>query len=277
MVVLACGAMGVGAAVANVSKSTPSYARTSTRALSSWSGFPVNAEPRPVIPLGGGTVSLPRFRNLRDQDAVDEGSVRLDAVLPHGRSSINGYRLIGAQRAYRELRGDSKPRIGSVPVLDITSVRFGRAVFLIDRGDVRLPAWLFFFRGFRQPASVLAVRPYRTPATWDFDPALHQAAVSDRGRRLELLLFGGPAGTQGCDDRYTTHTASSREAVVVSIIDQPVPPPPGEACALDAVPVTLFVLLPQPLGNRVLVDSASDDAVPAAARRLLPWLTVTPP
>jgi hypothetical protein len=239
--------------------------------LARWKRFPIDSEPRPVIVPGCCSVEFPPLRNIRELQAAQFGSFTLNATLPRGRSTRDGYTLISARRAARELRNGGSPSSSALPVLHIVKVRFGRAVFLTEYGNATLPAWKFSFREFTDPVSVLAVKQYPTPPLLDQDPLIQQAIVSSGGTRVKLEFSGGPAGTRGCDERYTTYVASSRVAVAVSIVDHGmVPPPNGEACALPAVPVSLSIRIPAPLGKRILIDGTSAAAVPAAAKTQLP-------
>jgi hypothetical protein len=270
VVVLAVGVAAVASASAG-SGGQPAGQRTARQALALWKRFLVNAEPRPVIVPGCCSVEFPSLRNIRVLQAAEFGSFTLKSALPRGPSTLDGYALISAGGAARELRSGDIRHSSGLAVLHITKVRFGRSVFLTEYGNASLPAWEFFFREFRRPVSVLAVKQYPTPRLLDADPLIQQAAVSDGGTRLKLEFFGGPAGTLGCDERYTTFVVSSRVAVAVSVVDHGmVPPPDGEACDLDAVPVSLVVRIPAPLGKRILLDGTSAAAVPAAPKAQLP-------
>ena len=67
--------------------------------------------------------------------------------------------MLSAAAAYAEI---SRPLPGHRARphgrLTIRAVRFGHARFKTDRGQRRLPAWLFSFVGVAQPAKLLAVR-----------------------------------------------------------------------------------------------------------------------
>jgi hypothetical protein len=139
-----------------------------------------------------------------------------------------------------------------------------------DRGRQRLPAWLFFAQGLREPDAVLAVRPYVLPKSlrsqlppWVVaDTEEEFATASQGGRAITISFVGGHAGHQPCDDSYTASATPSRTAVAFIIRQIPVttPLPADTGCYEVGYERTVTVHLTQPLGPRVLIDGA--DAIP---------------
>ncbi len=265
LVVVAVAAAGI----------SPIYANASHEALALWQRFPVNAQPRPVIPINA-IVSNP---NDGPEDVALSGhQLKLQVALPGSPSTAGGYRLIGTNTALSDLRGfESNGPSLLPPAVAIQAVLLGSARFLTDRGWTRLPAWRFYFKGFQQPASVLAARPYPAPPLRRLDPsginsqAGGSAVLSSGGRRLTISFTGGPAGNEPCDDSYTVTTIASRTAVVFTIIDTPVPVPTGEPCTAVGYRRQVVARLAYPLGARVLVDSTDGGAIPVTLRSTSPF------
>lgn len=263
------------AAVAAGQGTSPTDTRAS-RVLVLWRRFPVGVHPRPVIPING-IVSNP---NDGPEDvALGEHQLKLQVALPDSPRMVGGYRLIGASSALHALRSYEKgggPTASPTP-LAIRAVVLGSARFGTDRGWTRLPAWKFYFRGFHQPAMVMAARPYPVPSVRrlvlsgsDSQPG-GSAVLSGGGRRLTIEFVGGPAGNQPCDDSYTVTTIASDTAVVFTITTTSVTVPAGEACSDVGYRRTVVAGLPRPLGPRVLVDSTDGRAIPVSARPAWPF------
>jgi hypothetical protein len=222
-----------------------------------------------VIVLGGGIVMPPS--NLHDAIIFDEGRYRLSIPLPSEPALSAGYRLISTASAYRSLRAFAAVKAGgSGPIVIIRSIRLGRSSFLTDRGNELLPAWLFFAKGLRHPAAVLAARPYPAPAPLRQRlPHLLIAelvdefvAASHGGQTLTISFAGGHAGNQPCDDSYTANATERRTAVAFTIKETPAP---GNAiCNLVGYPRTVTIRLSRPLGARVLIDGADAIALPVS-------------
>jgi hypothetical protein len=264
--IVVLGSVWLGGAFAVDSSTRSSVTRGVQRALRAWAGFPVDAPLRPVIVLGGGIVVAPR--ELRDALVFDTGRYRLGTAVPSGPSSLGGYPLISARSAYSSLRRATKPPSGMRPVVKIRMITLGRGTFVTDRGRQRLPAWLFFARGLRDPDAVLAVRPYVVPRSlrlqlppWVVaDTEEEFASASQGGKAITISFVGGHAGNQPCDDSYTASATPSRTAVAFIIRDIPVPLPVNTYCASVGYERTVTVHLSKPLGPRVLIDGA--DAIP---------------
>jgi hypothetical protein len=155
----------------------------------------------------------------------------------------------------------------------IVRIRLGQASFVTDRGRLRLPAWLFYFGRFAEPASVLAVTPYNAPPVRRIDPQGvtnsldgEQAVVSADGKTLRIFFTGGPAGNTPCDDRYTATVRQSAHAVAFTIRVFPVVDQSKNVACLDVgYTRNVIVRLPRPLGPRVLLDSTDGGAIPVAS------------
>jgi len=236
-------------------------------ALALWRAFPVQANPRPIVPLGPGMVIDPRtgFRTVAQKTAYDEGRFALRIALPPG-----------SEVAYRRLRAGGVNDHEKVPPLAVTAVKPGRATFVTDRGRVRLPAWQFFFKGVAHPASVLALGP----GGLFIPPALHRfgepgpgnsiedsATVSASGKTITLTFVGGPAGDEACDDSYRASAVADRRAVAFTITTIPVPAPAGTACSLVGYARPAVLHLARPLGARVLISATDGGAVPVTPAR----------
>lgn len=231
-------------------------------ALGLWRAFPVQAKPRPVVPLGEGPVLDPQggFRAVAQKIAYLEGRFALGTTLP-----------AGSEIAYQRLRAGGVNGHEKVPALVVTAVKPGSGVFVTDRGRRRLQAWQFYFKGVTNPASVLALVP---PHVF-IPPPLHHfgqsgpgssiedsAAMSASGKTITLSFTGGPAGNAPCDYSYRASAVADRQAVAFAITAIAVPVPPGEACTAIGLVRTAVLHLSRPLGARVLVSAADGGAVP---------------
>ncbi len=273
---LVAGSVAAAAVGADVgSPVSTSLRRAATEALHAWRSFPANGDPRPVIVLGSGPVSLPT--NSRDATAFNTGRYVLGAHLPVVPKRHAGYALSPALAAYRELRANAMPDRESHARIRITRVDLGQATFMTDRGSQRLPAWRFFASGLRYPAAVLAVRPYRLPArprvhlpaSVLIDSAEESAQINATGTRLKISFTGGPPGTQPCDDSYAVTTFESATAVAYVIqLTAAREPVNGEACSLVGYTRSVTAHLVRPLRTRVLIDAA--DALPIPTARSSP-------
>jgi hypothetical protein len=231
-------------------------------ALALWQSFPVQANPRPIVPLGEGLVIDPRtgFRTVAQKIAYEEGRFALRTGLPPGSTT-----------AFRRLRAIGVNEHEKVPRLVVTAVKFGGATFVTDRGPMRLPAWQFFFKGVAHPASVLALAP---PKLF-MPPPLHRfgqsgpgsspedaATVSASGKTITISFVGGPAGNEACDDSYRASAVADRRAVAFTITTIPVRVPAGTACSAVGYARPAVLHLTRPLGARVLISATDGGAVP---------------
>jgi hypothetical protein len=248
-------------------------ARGARKALAAWERFPIAAVPRPVIALGGGIEMPPR--NQHDAIVFDTGRYRFDAPIPDGPTSVGGYTLISAKRAAQLVQTLSQQKGSSRgPLIAIDAIRLGHASWVTDRGSQSLPTWLFYAKGLRRPAAVLAVHPYTAPNATRPKLPLHTVAdteeefatVTGHGRRISIYFVGGPAGNQPCDDSYTARYFTSRTAIAYAITEVPVP---GNAiCTLVGYERHVVVDLQRALGSRVLIDAADAIAIPAGPKPL---------
>jgi hypothetical protein len=229
-----------------------------------WSAFPANAKPRPLV-LTGPPVADPAsgFPNGDAKLAYLEGAVNLPAALPSGPAAAAGFPLISAREATGVLRSVAAKGPPVTGRLTVTGVRLGTAVFHTDRGPRRLPAWLFGLAGVRDPAGVLAVAPSRifTPARRPANPHpfVGSALLGRDGRTLTVEFTGAGSGTGPCTASYTLDRAISSTAVAVAVQEHK---RDGTAlCAAVGYPRRVTVVLPAPLGGRVLVDAASGVAI----------------
>lgn len=236
-------------------------------ALALWRAFPVQARPRPVVPLGEGLVLDPPsgFRTGAQKIAYLEGRFVLKTALP-----------AGSEFAYQRLRAGGMNEHEQVPALGVTAVKPGSGVFAIDRGRRRLPAWQFYFQGVADPASVLALV---SPALF-VPPPLHRfgppgaansledtATVPPSGTEIKLSFPGAPAGTGPCEANFRLSAMSSPQAVAFTITTVAGRVPPGQACPALAVIRTAVLHLDRPLGARVLVSATDGGAVPVTRAR----------
>jgi hypothetical protein len=236
-------------------------------ALALWRTFPVQASPRPIIPLGEGVVLDPRtgFRTVAPKIAYEQGRFALRTALPPGSAT-----------AYGRLRAIGVNDHEKVSPLLITAVKPGSAIFVTDRGRRRLPAWRFYLKGVANPASVLALAP---PSVF-IPPPLHRfgesgpgssiedsATMSASGRLITLSFLGGPAGEGPCDSSYRASAMADRRAVAFTLTAMPVSVPVGVACSSVGYTRTAALHLARPLGGRVLISATDGGAIPVMPAR----------
>ncbi len=161
-----------GCGSAGTSSGTPPTLSDQTvlqSALAAWADFPVNASPRPLVlpdwadqQPAGGALSVANVGQL------GEGAIDPPPTLPSTPTEADGYRLITAGQAFRELSAGNG-HSPSATRIQTTSVALGTATFYDDRGAaVQLPVWVFtFVGGVTGSDDVLAVSPpslYPIPA-----------------------------------------------------------------------------------------------------------------
>ncbi len=256
----------------------PAHVASARAALALWSGFPVRANPRPIIPLGEGLVLAPAsgFRTDAAKFAYLEGrfSHPPPPPLPGSVGNFSRFEEASATVAYHRLRAGRRQLGVKTPPLVITGARIGTATFLTDRGRTRLPAWKFSFKGVADPASVLAVAtpevfipPRRLAPPGPGSPGEVSATISPSGTAITLSFAGPPAGTAPCEANYQVSSMSSKHAVAFTITTVAAPIPPGQACPALAVVRTVVLQLARPLGARVLVSASDGGAVPVTPGR----------
>jgi len=239
------------------------------RALAAWSRFPVSASPRPLVLAGPDVTSPPAgFPSSAAKLAYEDGAITFPAVMPHGPVSASGFRVITAGQAAALFRPGAVTGPQARTRLRVTTVRLGTAMFVTDRGQRRLPAWLFSFAAIHGPAAVLAVAPtqiFPPPAPADVPLPLVDWAFSRAGGRALTVRFTGAAAGHGpCTASYSVQAAESATAVAVAVIEHP---HAGGSVACSAVGYSRQVTtrLAEPLGARVVVDVVSRAAVPVTS------------
>ncbi|MFF6774855.1 hypothetical protein ACFY8W_15020 [Streptomyces sp. NPDC012637] len=154
----------------------------------------------------------------------------------------------------------------------VTGAVFGLAAQYVDGEQVLVPAWLFTAEAKPGAKPYTVVRTavdarYLTPPAKPSPtptPAPDQGTAPARqvtsfttdasGRKLSVTFWGG-----ACSDYAVTAQEDPRQ-VVVRIKETP--RDPGRACIMVALEITKTVTLRAPLGDRPVVDGASNEAVP---------------
>ena len=262
-------ALLAGCAAGLASEPPASPGQRIQQVLRAWSAFPASASPRPLI-LAGPRVADPRsgFPTGAAKLAYLEGAFELPATLPPGPAAAAGFPLITSRAAAGVLRSAAAKGPPTAGRLTVTSVRLGTGVFATDRGFRQLPAWLFGFAGVTDPAAVLAVAPSRifappAGAAGSASPDMSARLGPDR-RTLTIRLFGAAPGTGPCTASYSVRQAGSPAAVAVAVHEH-AHGAGAVACASVGYLRQVKVVLPAPLGGRVLVDAASGAAIPVIA------------
>lgn len=84
----------------------------------------------------------------------------------------------------------------------IVRVVLRNAMFLTDRGSMRLPAWSFYFHGVRNPAAVLALARrgvFDPPQARTFAQGVSpfeddSATIANDDRTITIAFVGAPGG-----------------------------------------------------------------------------------
>jgi hypothetical protein len=231
-------------------------------ALAAWSGFPVGSSPRPLVALEGYVLNPDGgFPDDNSKLAFGNGEITAPASWPASPKSSMGFAITKASAAFTTLTA-SKSVLGSPPPLRTTGVALGSGLFLTDRGWQVLPAWLFSLSGVQNPAKVLAVAPpdmYSAPVTHDGESATQLAVTVTPGTRRIVVHFAGAAtGTGPCSANYTLSLKESRQALAIVVLVHPTSA--DAVCAGVGNARHVAVVLPSPLGARVVVDATSDGA-----------------
>jgi hypothetical protein len=237
------------------------------RALRLWSGFPVNASPRPLILLGN-QVDVPSggFPDDSTKIAFGDGDINTPETFPSGPERAGGFPLISAKQAFGLFKSTAGKGPPATVELNVTSVRLGTAVFETDRGYRQLPAWLFALGGVENPAAVLAVAQaaiYAPPDLPANGPSSTLGArLSSDGRTLTVTFGGAPWGTGPCDLEYSLVTAVSKTGVALELNAHQAHKDPNANCGEPATASHIATTLSAPLGNRVVIDADNGASVP---------------
>ncbi|MFF9341949.1 MULTISPECIES: hypothetical protein [unclassified Streptomyces] len=157
------------------------------------------------------------------------------------------------------------PVTGAVLGLAATDTADGRAL---------VPTWLFTAdpadsAAYTVTSTAVAPEFLVPPATPSPEPTPDAPDPSEGAapvRRIESFTVGGDGRTLavtfwgGACSTYTAHASEDPRRVEVRIDEKP--DEPGRACILIAEEITVEVTLEAPLGDRPVVDAASDEAVP---------------
>jgi len=244
-----------------------------------WAGFPVAANPRPVV-LIGSAIQDPASGFADDDAKVAylEGRFALAAPLPSAPATRDGYAVTSADDAVHQLQAASSPgSMSTSSTLHITSVHLTDQPFRTDRGMQSLPAWQVHLAGVRDDVYVLAVassQRYPVPpavAGPSDGPSGGQATLSADGRQLTIRFVTRHDSSGPCDPGFTSslHMAQTATAVVLAITVHPEPITVRSDVACAAVyrdpgwggptvpgsPNTRTVTLDRSLGARVVVSA----------------------
>jgi hypothetical protein len=251
MALAGCGTAGTSAGTSP----TPSDQAVLKRALAAWADFPVNASPRPlVLPDGTDQIVASATFGVSTNDqklAFGEGAIDPPPTLPSTPTKADGYQLITAGQAFRELSAGNGQSLTTTRI-QTSSVTLGMA---------GLDTWVFTFGGgVTGSQAVLAVASsstYPIPAPLIAQSRLStfsQAELGSDGRTLTVDTGGAPSGSGPCDARYSLQVASSDTAVAIGVDVQPNPAPSEQACPQVAELFQFTTVLSSPLGARVVIN-----------------------
>lgn len=201
-------------------------------ALAKWRSFPVSADPRPVVLVGGAVIDpATGFRTGDGKLAYVSGAFEPAVALPSTPATSAGYALITARAALDRLRAAGGKQSVPHPVR-IVGVSLGQVSFDTDRGPRTLPAWRFTLDTATDPAWVLAVAPkYLWPVAAAGSPD-RGATLSADGRTVTYRFYGTPAGPPPCGTGYAADVAESGTAVVLGVREVASDSPGGSASGL---------------------------------------------
>jgi hypothetical protein len=220
-------------------------------AVSCWSSFPVEREPRPTVLVGPRTLVAQGFRTSEAKLAFSEGRIMAGVPIPD--------RVLLELAPRREISGG---RQRELPTLRITEAARAETDFRTDRGPRRLPAWRLTVQDTLGPIWVLD--PEIEPAEWrrsepaptarpqleppGQDPGARVDLAADQ-RTLTLHFIGAPP-----EDEQYPHAEVIESMQAVSIV--PAGRDVGQAAFRRAIGHMhqITVCLRQPLGARVVVD-----------------------
>lgn len=213
-----------------------------------WSGFPATETGRPVV-LAGPRVLPPTsgFPTKADQTAFTNGGIEAPASYPVAKPTAGGYQLISPGDAIALLQNAG----ATGPTLHVTKITLGSGTFQTDRGPRRLPAWLVWFAGVRQPALVTATLIFNPAGVGSATPAIRSAAMTVDSRKLTITYATDP---RPCDS-YTLKVEESKTAVAIATV-----PSHGHLAVCSATR-RVTVTLSKPLEGRVVVDGVTGEPV----------------
>jgi hypothetical protein len=222
-----------------------------------WSGFPVDASPRPLV-LSGTRVDPPPggFPTKAEGSAFASGAIAAPSAYPTAPRQADDFRLISPADAVGILRS---PGATGRP-LQVVSIRLGVAVFQTDRGPRHLPAWMVLFAGVPTPAAVEAPQIFPDPAgVATTRPAISGALLGQDDRTLTVIFT---PSARGCGQSYELRVETSRSAVAVAVVRH------GTRTLTCLTPRRLVTVLGKPLGGRVLVDGSTGAPITVTMPRL---------
>jgi hypothetical protein len=263
--VVACGATGGQASTPLPLPSPP------TAALAAWKTFPVNANPRPILWLGGPNL----ITAFPDGDSKIAGicnklvlrpGLKLSTSAPAQATATwlsgvaGSYGAISAATAFSALLrtgGAGGNMCDGVSPLVITSVRWGTANVATDRGSAQMSTWLFEATGVTGEFAYPGLDPsayWRSGVVAAGSVPGVGARLSSDGRTLTIGLVGSPDSAGPCGADYTAAAAESDTAVAVAVKTISHAGSENVACDLVGYARTVTVHLAAALGGRVLLD-----------------------
>ncbi|MFI8499506.1 hypothetical protein ACIGFK_13555 [Streptomyces sp. NPDC085524] len=223
------------------------------------------------------------FRSGEDKAAAVNGAFVLGTGLPAGPPPATPVRwdsggaeltlpLLSAQEAYGQLVRADGAAVQPGHALTVTAAAFGETTVRTSRGPARVPAWLFTVGGYDTPLARIAIRPQELPEppieplpTFDGGTAPlfgHSAASPD------VTSFEVTAGHGGCDGGVAVDVLEGADTVVLAGRILPGKDlGPGEGCNAAMYEQSVPVTLTRPLGERLVVDSASGAPLERGTRR----------
>lgn len=224
------------------------------RTLLVWSGFPASESPRPLV-MSGARIQAPAggFPTRTDQQAFTTGSVTPPASYPSQPPQASGFALISPADAIA-LLGSTET---AGPKLQVIKMRLGDGTFMTDRGQRRLPAWLVWFAGVRQPARIAAARVFNPPGLPAAGTTQIMSASPTYGDHALLITF---LATGHRCERYQVTMAETRSAVALVVTAE------RDRIPRCAITRRQLVKLSQPLAGRVLIDGVSGVPITVTGR-----------
>ncbi|MGW6706095.1 hypothetical protein ACWGDE_14555 [Streptomyces sp. NPDC054956] len=269
-----CGAAGSGAAPPQ-GGAAPDLGPRMAEVARAWEGSAALKEWREGFHLLQDPVRLPAgaFHDGYDKNAYEERNFALRGALPAqggGPARIrwsDGGTLdvtaLSASSTYEALTGKAPARARP---LTVTGARFGELTLNTSRGPALVPVWFFDLEGYGEPLARVAldragpaeppVRPMEPRDPWVSTLTGH-SAPDPAG-----TSFTVDAGHGSCDGGVAVEVLEGADTVVLGGRVLPGKElPKGGGCAAILIQAKVRVTLTRPLGNRVLVDAASGEAL----------------